>query len=169
MASVNDDFDKAMRKFTNRLTQKELVNFQFTTLADVEAMIGKIQREQRTEKRMMNLNRIKRFLEGMNELGKVMDTFANSTKPLALVWGPVKFLLQVASTYTEAFDTLLDAYEEIGQHIPLLQQSAHLFHDNVDMQRVLAFMYEDILEFHQHAVRFFSDSSEYVMCNHEPC
>jgi hypothetical protein len=53
----------------------------------------------------------------------------------------------------------LDAYDDIGEQIPLLEQFAGLFRQSEPMQRVLALMYEDILEFHQYAVRFFSDKS----------
>lgn len=44
----------------------------------------------------MNLTRIQRFLEGMEQLGKVIDIFLNTSEVLAFVWGPIKFLLLVS-------------------------------------------------------------------------
>ena len=67
---------------------------------------------------------------------------------------------QVASTWTDAFDTLLDAYEQIGEHIPLLQQYQSLFESSPRMQNVLSLMYSDITEFHQRAIRFFADKGK---------
>lgn len=67
------------------------------------------------------------------------------------------FPSQVASTWAESFDTLLDAYEQIGNQIPLLQQFQTLFESNQYMRRVLEMIYSDILEFHKRAIRFFSN------------
>ena len=99
MASPEDDFKSVLKRFKNHLTQKELDDFQCTSLQDIYRLISKLQAEQRTEKRMMNLNRMKGFLEGMNELGKVINVFSNSSALVAAVWGPVKFLLQVRLTF----------------------------------------------------------------------
>ena len=51
---------------------------------------------------------------------------------------------------------LLDAYEQIGEHLPLLQEYEALFHHSPHMVQSLELMYMDILEFHQDAMRFFS-------------
>jgi hypothetical protein len=97
MASARDDFQKALLKFQNRLDPNEQKDFQFTSLEDVRKLILNIQAKQRTEKRVINLNRLKRFLEGMEQFGKVIETFLNTNQFVAVVWGPVKFLLQVQS------------------------------------------------------------------------
>lgn len=47
----------------------------------------------------MNLTRISRFLEGMEQLGKVIDIFLNTSEILAFVWGPMKFILLVSIFY----------------------------------------------------------------------
>jgi hypothetical protein len=49
----------------------------------------------------------------------------------------------------------LNAYEQIGETIPQLLQYEALFVNNVPMQRVLALMYTDILEFHRRALVVF--------------
>jgi hypothetical protein len=68
-------------------------------------------------------------------------------------------LAQTASAWSESFDTLLDAYQQIAEHIPLLQQYSTLFEINQHMKHVLAMMYEDALQFHNRALRVFSKSS----------
>jgi hypothetical protein len=50
----------------------------------------------------------------------------------------------------------LDAYEQIGEQLPLLQEYEALFHHNPHMLQALELMYIDILNFHQDALRFFS-------------
>jgi hypothetical protein len=55
-----------------------------------------------------------------------------------------------------SFETLLDAYEQIGEHVLLLAEYEKLFTFNPLMVVALERIYLDILEFHEHAVRFFS-------------
>lgn len=98
--------------------------------------------------------------------------------------GPVKFLLQVsyqyhvrvlwksgeltvlcrqvASTWVESFDVLLDAYEEISENLPQLLEYGELFKRYPHMRKVLELMYGDILEFHRRALQFFSRPSEFI-------
>jgi hypothetical protein len=56
----------------------------------------------------------------------------------------------------DSFDILLDAYQQIGDVLPLLESYQSLFRDNSDMTKIVALMYLDILEFHKQAIRFFS-------------
>jgi hypothetical protein len=51
---------------------------------------------------------------------------------------------------------LLEAYENIGEQLPLLSEYETVFRENPHMIHALEMMYIDILEFHQHALRFFS-------------
>ena len=62
---------------------------------------------------------------------------------------------KIASTWAVAFDTLLDAYQQIGENIPLLGQYQAMFADNAYMQGILELIYKDILEFHRRALKFF--------------
>jgi hypothetical protein len=68
-------------------------------------------------------------------------------------------LMQVASAYAEAFDALLDAYQQIGESIPLLSQYQTLFARNPHMRKVLEMIYADILEFHKKALKYFQQRS----------
>jgi hypothetical protein len=66
-------------------------------------------------------------------------------------------ILQTASHWAESFDALLNAYEQIGEQIPQLEQYKAIFDYSPRMRQVLAFIYEDILDFHKRAIRFFPD------------
>jgi beta-phosphoglucomutase-like phosphatase (HAD superfamily) len=95
MASSNTCFQEILSKFKKRLTQNELENFQFATLEDVRREMARIQLEQANRKEMMHMPRIQSFLEAMDQFGKVIEVFLNSSEFVAFVWGPIKFLLQV--------------------------------------------------------------------------
>lgn len=58
---------------------------------------------------MMNLVRLESFLEAMDQFGNVIDAFLNASLFVGFVWGRMKFLLQVACTWADSFDTILDA------------------------------------------------------------
>jgi hypothetical protein len=53
----------------------------------------------------MNLTRIRRFLEAMDQYGKVIEVFLNDSSMLCVVWGPMKFCLQVRSFQTRWSET----------------------------------------------------------------
>ena len=69
---------------------------------------------------------------------------------------------QIASAYTEAFDALLDAYQQIGESLPLLSQYQALFQRNPSMRKVLVLIYNDILEFHKKALKYFRQRSKFI-------
>ena len=56
--------------------------------------------------------------------------------------------VQVADTWPDALDILLDAYEKIGERFPLLQQHQAIFVKSPPLQKLLSLMFNDIIEFH---------------------
>lgn len=76
----------------------------------------------------------------------------------------MKFLLMVSKNYADAFNALLNAYLEIGQSIPQFSQYQILFQSNAHMQVAMSYIYEDILEFHKEALRYFKKSSRLSQC-----
>ena len=66
---------------------------------------------------------------------------------------------QIASNMSEALNSLLDAYQQIGEQIPLLSQYQELFSSNAHMKIALFMIFEDILEFHREALGFFKKRS----------
>lgn len=93
--SLEDGFRKTLSTFKKRLSQEEQSAFQFATLEDVRLEVKRIQDEQASRKEMMNMTRIQSFLEAMDQFGKVIEVFLNSSEFVAFIWGPMKFFLQV--------------------------------------------------------------------------
>lgn len=147
--------DELLIKFKNRLTATELQKFKGTTLQDVKKTLIDIEKRQETQRELRNLTRIRGFLDTMEQFGKVIELFTNSSNMVAFVWGPLKFLLQTSSTWATSLDRILEAYEQIGEALPLLQQYESLFTQHTEMRKILVLMYKDILEFHIQAIRFF--------------
>ncbi|KAF2474163.1 C2H2 domain-containing protein [Lindgomyces ingoldianus] len=154
--STADPFKAALTKFRSRLSGQQLTEFENSTYENLCHEVIRIQHEQEGLKNMMNLSRLQSCLEALNQFGKVIEVFLNVSRTVAFIWGPIKFLLLTASTLADSFDTLLDAYEQIGECLPLLSEYESLFRQNPYMLQALELIYMDILEFHQHALRFFT-------------
>lgn len=120
--------------------------------------IAGIQQKQVSERSIRNVTRIRKFVLAVESLTKVLDFFMNVNRIAAFIWGPIKYLLLVTSTFTDAFTTLLDIFRSIGREIPLLVQYQALFEHNQDRQEVLGHMFGNIFEFYVRALEFFQAS-----------
>ncbi|KAK4202169.1 NACHT domain-containing protein [Triangularia verruculosa] len=151
-------FDQVLQEFRRRLTPEEEHQFQGTTLDVLKIEILRIQSDQRKRKELMHMGRIQGFLEAMEQFGKVIEVFTNTNETLAFVWGPIKLLLLTAKGATDAFDCLLDAYSSIYNNLPIFQQYQDIFHSDDTIRPVLRSIWENILDFHRHALRIFDKS-----------
>ncbi|CAN9219825.1 unnamed protein product [Alternaria alternata] len=145
-----------MIRFRNRLNGTQLMEFKGTTHENLREELLKVQEKQEARLETMNLARIKHCLEAMHQFGQVIEIFLNVSDAVAFVWGPMKFLLLTASTFADSFDSLLDAYERIGEQLPLLAEYHSLFSESPHTIDALELIYIDILDFHQQACKFFS-------------
>ncbi|KAK0665456.1 NACHT domain-containing protein [Cercophora samala] len=156
-------FETALKQFQRRLTPEERKQFQVTSLDELKSEILAIQSEQRDRKKQMHLSRIQRFLEAMEQFGKVIEVFVNTNETLAFVWGPIKLLLLTAKGGADAFDCLLDAYSKIADSLPIFQNYQHIFQSDPEVQVGLSSIWENILDFHTKAIRIFSKSTVKLM------
>ena len=122
--------------------------FRFSSKDELHQSIAQIQKKQAPEQKLQNLKRLKAFIEAMESFSKVIELFCNVNEFVPFIWGPMKYLLQVASNYVEAFDALLDAYRDISNVLPLLDQYEDLFKKHSHMRIALANIYSDIFTFH---------------------
>jgi hypothetical protein len=103
MASLEDSFLAALSSFKKRLTQKERDDFSRSTLEDVRKEIARIQSDHGSQKTMMNMTRLQSFLEAMDQFGQVIEVFLNASVFVGVIWGPLKFVLQVWNNRKLAF------------------------------------------------------------------
>ncbi|KAH8789515.1 hypothetical protein F5882DRAFT_354269 [Hyaloscypha sp. PMI_1271] len=157
MATAISDFERAVEAFkeNSALNEAELVDFQLTDLPSLQQAINAIQNQQAKNKRLMYMRRLKPFLDTMEDYGQILKAFLNTSNYIAFVWGPMKFILLTASNLSEALNSLLDAYQQIGEQIPQLSQYQDLFPSSPHMGTALFMIFQDILEFHREALGFF--------------
>ena len=86
---------EALRSFKKRLTEEEKQDFQITTLNDVKLALKQIQDDRERSKSMVHFDRIRGFLEAMEQFSRVIEVFLNTSSILCFIWGPLKFMLLV--------------------------------------------------------------------------
>ena len=79
-------FEDALSDFRKGLSKKELAQFQYVDFKDVEETIRSIERDQKVKKKMQNIARIKPFLEGMRQYGRIIEVFLNTSTIIAYIW-----------------------------------------------------------------------------------
>ncbi|KAK2782046.1 hypothetical protein FQN53_000222 [Emmonsiellopsis sp. PD_33] len=165
-------FQRALDKIKSQLSEEEKAEFTNTKLEDVRQAAYDIQLQHGGPKEMKTMIRIQGFLEAMEQYGKVIEVFLNSSIMVGFIWGPIKFVLLIAGTWAESLDTLLGAYEDIADRLPSFQEYETLFEKHKPTREALELYYCDILEFHVHAIAFFKkqkllDSQKGTVVFHE--
>ncbi|RKK19466.1 hypothetical protein BFJ66_g11558 [Fusarium oxysporum f. sp. cepae] len=149
-------FDKAVAKFKSRLNRTQAEQFAKCTIDDVRNQIRHIQNRHGSQRRLRNMDRLSKFVEGMVHLGKVVEVFLNLHNGVALIWGPIKFLLLAASNWIDSLDSLLGVYGQIGEVLPNLTRYGQIYKEYPYAHTHLESYYCDILEFHSNALDVFA-------------
>jgi hypothetical protein len=103
-------FERALKEFKKDLKKRDQDVFKNTTLDGLKQCIGDLQKEQHSSRRLQNLNRLKPFIEAMEQYGKVVTIFANTNEILAFVWvGEISSKYRMKSSY-ECRDRLSSCY-----------------------------------------------------------
>lgn len=79
-------FERVLEEFKKGLKKRDQENFKITTFKELRKSIGDLQTKQHSQRRLQNLNRLKPFLEAIEQYGKVVEVFCNSNDIVAFVW-----------------------------------------------------------------------------------
>ncbi|KAL1840879.1 hypothetical protein VTJ49DRAFT_7671 [Mycothermus thermophilus] len=148
-------FERALKKLCG---DDPLLRRQFSncTLRDLQNTIADIQLQQGPTGKLRYLGRLEAFVEAMEQFGKVVEVFLNSSEILCFVWGPLKFMLGIARTHVDSLNKLIDMYSWIGDAIPGLLQYKSTFERHEALRTILDDYYYDVLVFHRKALDVFA-------------
>ena len=79
-------FDQAVARFKKGLTKAQADAFANCSIQDVKNQIRDIQNRHGSQRRLKNMARLSKFIEGMSQLGKVVEVFLNLDNSVALIW-----------------------------------------------------------------------------------
>ncbi|KAH7480752.1 hypothetical protein FOMA001_g8712 [Fusarium oxysporum f. sp. matthiolae] len=114
-------------EFRRSLKAHHEEEFENTTIGDMRKEIHDIQLLRDKTNNMMDMNRLRMFLGGMEELEKVLLRlqFPGTTGVMSIVWGSVRFLLRVIIDLWFMHGTQLKAYRRLQR--PIWDDASHLF------------------------------------------
>jgi hypothetical protein len=151
-------FEKSIRDFKANLKDDKLYSeiLQTTTIDQVYDFTEKLQADQAKDGHMRHLSKIGPFLESLRGYAGAIETFVQ-VKPeiLALIWGPIKLLLQWTSILKQSFDGLIKTITDVGNLLPEFKEVVRLFGHNKQINDVLALFFQDILDIYVVALKFF--------------
>ncbi|ORY68435.1 uncharacterized protein BCR38DRAFT_423243 [Pseudomassariella vexata] len=159
---MTESFNKSLIGFRKSCSASAVQEFEHATSFAVKRELLRIQRDQERLRAMMNLSRVKKFFQRMEEYSEILEAIVDVSKYMSFVWGAMKFLLHIAATNftVDSFDSLLDSYERLGGKMPELKGRQALFSEFTGMRNCLAFLYDDVLEFHLGAYKCFTQFPE---------
>ncbi|KAF2993562.1 hypothetical protein E8E14_000024, partial [Neopestalotiopsis sp. 37M] len=149
-------FNRALERFRASLTKDQREQFAGCNKAEVQKTINEIQNRHGSQRRQKNMRRVSKFVEGMSQLGEVLEIFVNADIFVAFLWGTIKFMLLAANSYLDTLDVLLDTYGEIGEILPGLLNFETLYRQYPPVGKQLENYYCDVLEFNKSALEVFS-------------
>jgi hypothetical protein len=156
-------FNNAMSSFKAELKDDKVYDdiLQTTTIDQVYDATDEIQKKQAKEGHLRHLSKISPYLDRLNEFAATIEVFLQ-VKPeiLALIWGPIKLLLQLTSSLRAAFDAVVSTMAEIGELLPEFKRAIAIFDQNVAIKEVMVLFFRDILDFYLVALNFFKLSRE---------
>lgn len=158
-ARLSDAFQNAKQDFLDSLKDPSLFDsiLNVTSIHDIYAFTSQLQADQSKRHGLRNLRKITPYLDQLKQYACVIEVFVQA-KPeiLALIWGPIKLLLQMSDNLTQSFDAIVEAMAVIGNKLPLFEAYVMLFEESDRVADVLVLFYKDILDFYEIALNFFT-------------
>ncbi|KAF3059730.1 hypothetical protein GL218_04847 [Daldinia childiae] len=155
---LKSEFEEKAQNFKNNLGNITFFHeiLKITSIGDVYDITDKIQNEQNEHNGLRNLAKIRRYLERLKGYADVINGIISGSRHiLALLWGPIGMLLQLARPLNKAYDSFIDAVAEVGQSLPEFQASTSIFKQNKEAKEILPLFFKDILDFYSEALNFF--------------
>ncbi|XEV00969.1 hypothetical protein FSHL1_006256 [Fusarium sambucinum] len=147
-----------VEEFRSLLKEHHEEQFENTTREDMQIEIHNVQALRDATHNMINMNRLRMFLNGMEELEEVLLflEFPGARNAMSNIWGTVKFLLKTTNTTDRAFDGVLEVYGLLGAQLMPLARHRDLFRRYPGAIECLVNIYDDIQSFHSLAYKLFS-------------
>ncbi|KAK4221969.1 hypothetical protein QBC38DRAFT_460884 [Podospora fimiseda] len=140
------------QRFRQSIDVSDDRELQKLSLDDVRQGVLDIQRELRAKQCLRNLDRLTPYLDAADRYSKAVSHLCNGVPFMPYIWAPLMVILQSVRHQTHALDKILSAYSQIGNALPRLARYKDAFRGNHDFEHLLAFLFQDITEFHTKAL-----------------
>ncbi|KAI0059375.1 hypothetical protein BV25DRAFT_1890024, partial [Artomyces pyxidatus] len=144
----NPLFDRALRKHLESLQPEDRAAFSHATPEDV------LEEAELCNKRHQTQSKVRRFALRFSNVVHPLQTFfcavdsgvSSNPEIGGIVWGALRFVLQVVQNFSSYFERMVEVLEQITRDLPFYQDYAvELYRDSPRVQQALADVYNDIL------------------------
>ncbi|KAI0415692.1 hypothetical protein F5X98DRAFT_388586 [Xylaria grammica] len=167
--ALRSEFKEAARLFKDSLPSSVPFNeiSGITTISDVYDFTDKIQADQHRSGGLRNLPKIRVYLERLDGyVAVIKDIISGNSEVLALLWGPIVLLLQLAGTLDNAYDAVIDSIAKIGQYFPNFQASDSTLNRGDEIEGVTVLLFKDILNFYREVLQPFTHQNWMYVFDH---
>ncbi|KAI1125767.1 hypothetical protein F5Y10DRAFT_246294 [Nemania abortiva] len=157
--TLESGFEEAAQKFKNSLPNSIPLDEILKVISsdDFHDITDRIQAEQGDRNELRNLAKIGLYVERLTGYISIIDGIIDGNSGiLALLWGPIAFLLQLAEISGNVYDSLIGAFVEVGEILPDFQASASMLEGNNDAREITVLFFKDLLDIYREALEPFS-------------
>lgn len=154
------NFERFEKSFNNDLPESMSLDELLRTksVGDVYDLTDDLQRGQK----LFNLQKIERSLQRLRTYTEMMgNTVGGSTQYVALVWGPLGFLLRRSSEFDKAHIAIIDAITKLGEALPDFHAKEAFFGRSPHSKEILVLLFKDILNFYGVMLKPFTHSGNH--------
>ncbi|KAL2818731.1 hypothetical protein BDW59DRAFT_165392 [Aspergillus cavernicola] len=156
---IQNAFQAAMSEFKTNLNNYSIYTkiLSVTSIDEVYSLTDRLQAEQGRKGHLRHLSKIEPFLNRLREYAGVVEVFMQVQPDiLALIWGPIKLLLQWSSVLTQSFDAIVNTMADIGTLLPEFKEVTVLFSQNTRIYEVLVLFFKDLMDIYLIGLKFFT-------------
>ncbi|KAI0537717.1 hypothetical protein GGR58DRAFT_470502 [Xylaria digitata] len=145
-------FQRACDRFRSELSSEDAILITSTRKFDeVKLAIRQVEQQLAARQELRDFDRLAPFLDAIETYSKALEVACNGTPYLPWIWAPIKLIIQAVHESVHALDKILVAYGNIASSMPRLSRFAESFPNDAQFQQLIAFLFEDIVEFHRRA------------------
>lgn len=149
---ATEAYETALQALQSTLSPTELASVQLTT--SVEELYAVAERVESLCSRLKNKGRLQSLVEVLDHYSPILDVLSQSHSDYtALLWGSIKWLLQVTMNYFRLLKRLSTMLEEIGDNLPRFMLYERILPTN-HMFRIISKLYAAIIQFLYEAIAF---------------
>ncbi|KAH7397401.1 heterokaryon incompatibility protein-domain-containing protein [Pyrenochaeta sp. MPI-SDFR-AT-0127] len=160
---LSDRFGTILKTHLSTLSRRHQEHFQEfkdTSYQDVIGQLIRVQNDLAARRSLVNMRRMQRYVKAMGVLGRICKNALNTDETLPYFWGPCILLVKMMSGNNRSLDQLMEEYAVLGETLSEIAGLKSEYSGQDNRHVALAFIYDQILDFHIHMFRFVSGKDQ---------
>ncbi|KAI9681451.1 MAG: hypothetical protein M1817_002735 [Caeruleum heppii] len=123
------------------------------------------ERQKATQKHKLSglLERMSKFFFTLNRFSKCLDVVTQASSITLVLWGSLRFLVQLFLNHIEVLEKLVRVFENIEEYLGRFGLYQSLFSASLRMQQSLGLIYADIINFSNETLKFYKTRGTFAV------